>query len=862
MAEHPTRLSALDAYENVENIGDAAHALSLVVAAFLDDDLLPLDPLYTHVEPCRLALTREGELYDVLKDSHASRNFDALRRHASLRRKQTSTNISTMMEELRPDLIDLANQEELFPPWQPDPDDEEMTQITDDNLRAHVTNLKIPATGQNPCMLLHNLGSFYEDPVLRKRVRGIFDREKHTFLVNASGTGKTRLTFEGLCQNWGFYFTAAVDSSNLGSKDLDRVLQTNLDFIMDSHSTSTAKLDAARKLFGRLLLSRLLVFHLFVQLAHAVGMSEHHKKMWLHAQLRQRRSGAARFGDAFDSIFHEMTKGSSDYTDDYSDDHLGYLIDSLRTTFGEDFHLFIVIDEAQATFSTRQRTFRDADGSYYPILRDVMDSLAGQFSPHEVAMVVAGIRVPPAGFEKSTSATRHRWCSDTGAFDDQLAQREYVSRFLPPTFTGSEAGERFLSRVWRWCRGRYRATDSLLATLIRDGFQSPHQILDDFVFNFTEYHPTDNREASHAESSERQRAPVLADTINCTAIGSASFLRSMLQDVLFGYLLTGKSPRLFGPEFGYLANTSFGRYVDSNLTQIILDEPLMLVTIVQWFSNELANKALSPTCLDFLRFFPPNSTALPKVLAMYLTRAFTEPYPISRVFSFAYPPVPSWANQRAELDTLHQSRSLPITGVSLFSAPLAVIPETLEDTISWLSQEAPQPTAFCLPTTETDHPDLICVLKLASGAFIRVICVTAGSDKRLEGADLRKIIKRMDFENLFLAGSSHDSHLNHQRAIEALEKLPPHPHNVRCPRVLKVVASFPSQTHLKTATNKRTRGIANLNTRLFRTILGNVSAADLFRDIINSITAENWTFAIPPPNTERRTRSSKRHKIS
>ncbi|KAJ7770114.1 hypothetical protein B0H16DRAFT_1517306 [Mycena metata] len=48
------------------------------------------------------------------------------------------------------------------------------------------------------------------------------------FLVNTSGSGKTRLTFEGLCQDWGFYFSATDNASGYVAQDMTAILETRL----------------------------------------------------------------------------------------------------------------------------------------------------------------------------------------------------------------------------------------------------------------------------------------------------------------------------------------------------------------------------------------------------------------------------------------------------------------------------------------------------------------------------------------------------------------------------------------------------------------------------------------------------------
>ncbi|KAG6812952.1 hypothetical protein H0H92_015272, partial [Tricholoma furcatifolium] len=63
-----------------------------------------------------------------------------------------------------------------------------------------------------PEMLLYDLGSFKEDPMLNERVEKLFQTGKNTFLVNASATGKTRLLYEGLTRYWGIYATIHADA--------------------------------------------------------------------------------------------------------------------------------------------------------------------------------------------------------------------------------------------------------------------------------------------------------------------------------------------------------------------------------------------------------------------------------------------------------------------------------------------------------------------------------------------------------------------------------------------------------------------------------------------------------------------------
>ena len=52
--------------------------------------------------------------------------------------------------------------------------------------------------------------------------------------MNTLGSGKMKLLLEGLCENcgdWGFYFTSTVDSSFLGSSDIQDSIKTQLNLL-------------------------------------------------------------------------------------------------------------------------------------------------------------------------------------------------------------------------------------------------------------------------------------------------------------------------------------------------------------------------------------------------------------------------------------------------------------------------------------------------------------------------------------------------------------------------------------------------------------------------------------------------------
>lgn len=88
-----------------------------------------------------------------------------------------------------------------------------------------------------------------------------------------SGSGKTRLIFEGLCQNWGFYLTSAFDQrdSSLGSSDLHTCIKERMlisELPNPSHLQYTNTLAQNRAIaharLNEALLARIIIFGLFI----------------------------------------------------------------------------------------------------------------------------------------------------------------------------------------------------------------------------------------------------------------------------------------------------------------------------------------------------------------------------------------------------------------------------------------------------------------------------------------------------------------------------------------------------------------------------------------------------------------------
>jgi hypothetical protein len=341
-------------------------------------------------------------------------------------------------------------------------------------------------------------------------------------LVNTSGSGKTRLLFEGLFREWGFYFTSVRDTSGLGPYDIHRIIESGLHsepkFLDEPHPDSpnfSEQLASnnllAHKSFSEALLARLLIFRMFLETAAETGITEEHKSKWLLLQLD---SSLGRYSDIFD----ELTIALWD-EDSYTQENIADVLHDIRELLGPELHLFFALDESQEAADGLPRAF-DATPGKRPVLLAILDVWRQHLPDTLFSVIIAGTEVAPQIFEDTPYAERLRWTSDTGAFDEQPVQERYLRRFLPPLFLTTSSGIAFLERAWKWTHGRcvsrsskislstfysrHRYTAALVGELLQTSFESPHSLLDRYVKNLCGFQPNDGEEYVRIESSKRR----------------------------------------------------------------------------------------------------------------------------------------------------------------------------------------------------------------------------------------------------------------------------------------------------------------------------------------------------------------------
>ncbi|KAK7018441.1 hypothetical protein R3P38DRAFT_1300252 [Favolaschia claudopus] len=812
------------------------------------------DPIFRDRDACAAVIDRRPDLLALVKAANDTKQYSDIESYPAILAGNNTQRLRSYVEKYRRSLeAFIENRGSPYAAWAPASD----VECTPDFFE-HIRSLNIPSVSpDHPGILIDRLGRFSDDAKLKSRVDGIFKKTAQTFLVNTSGSGKTRLSFEGLCQHWGFYFALAQDTNRLGSRDsADAVRRGDLElewtpppFESPSFWPALKKnIDILDKRLSRVVLGRLLIFHLYSEIIGTQEITEEHKRKWLLLQLRPRLEGHAE-----SDIFHVLQISIDKLANAEVEDLIAVMLSKLRKIYGPEFHLFYVIDEAQVSSHADTWAFQ-RDGERYPLLQEIIRALGARSRAHEVSFVIAGTDIPRSGFKNAPFARSIRWSSDTGGFDDEGEHRRYVSRFLTPTYVASPAGQMFLDRMWTWARGRHRTTDAILKALLRDGFHTPHRLLTDYVRTTTGYRPTD-----YEDENEPFRNPIyvwvgeLPDltSVQCeylslaVAIASdccpARLCRTQAQQIIFHYLVTSRKIRNLSGTSTDLVSKGIGRFVDKDLDQVVMDEPLFIIKSAQSVCHHVVDEdssvlttpwldssfeVLREICSDL------NPKSLATFIAFYLVRAFDSGSKISDVFSIHkdHKEVCKWADKKATLVQFSEAnRSL-----TPFHESIAIMDTayTLSDVESWLNRWETLQAPFCL--THTATPNLLFTLQLEDGEFIRVILRSVLSDEVLKDATLQEVVRRLDREHLLRDDGEDSAH--HAAVVKTVFEGTRETERPFC--VLRAVASFPALADINNISlPSKDAPIANLNTSSFKRFTSGIPASVLVEQIVKNVTA-------------------------
>ncbi|KAF7299399.1 hypothetical protein MIND_00889500 [Mycena indigotica] len=675
------------------------------------------------------------------------------------------------VNELRSRMQALAKTGTIFEPWSG-------RHVYDDaEINQFIESLRIPNPYNDPskaCIILHDLGELAH----HSRVTKIF-AGKNTFLVNGSGTGKTRLCYEGLCAKWGLYFTFHVDSGGLGSRDIELLVR---DFQSNHHEnpTSPENIPKMAHLLGSILLARLSVLLLFLESVNDSNsdLREEHKKWWLLVQLSPHSLTRDTIWDPFEMLASLINTEQ----DTYLAENIRDALRKIRKITGNE-KLVIAIDEAQMGLELLTHAFRGKKKLLH-ILIEAFRELTGD----QCTLVCAGIDLPQSEFV-DTDGSDFVWTSDTGAFDDPNEQEKYVIKFLPPSLRDSPTGQFLVARIWRWLRGRHRFTAAFIGVLLTEGLKHPHTRLDDMLHSLLSIQPVDAVKYSCEEGTHRLWEQRLAGFNVLTILPKQ---HDLFLDILLRYLVTRDGAHTFRSDQTQFVYDGWARFVDGNLGQIVLDEPLALLKIARHlfpFPEATGFRLHHPaTLIRSLRTNVPQTTeGLVHCIVLYLAEVFKPHRPLNKIFAFPSEP-PPWADQSASLVRFHRLDTNEITHSTTapydFESfrPLAARTTSLDQTLLWMEHAGQEEPPFCLPI-HSPNVDLFCALKLADGSLVWVALKAFATAESIDSDQLA-----MAFANLERNHISGDVDETTRSRIDlAVDSLP----KFSSERFLRVVSSFP-----------------------------------------------------------------------
>lgn len=363
--------------------------------------------------------------------------------------------------------------------------------------------------------------------------------------MNVSGSGKTRVIFEGLCKNWGFYLTCKITGGNFGSDDVSETAK----YVEEKINTSTAAdvddeghrrrlVDngkIAQSAARVLLLVRFEMLYRFLKRAEIKyggsaildpADSLKLKTLWLRAQL-YRNLDPLFLKDGPDH-FTTLTVFARRYDDALVRTRLSSLIGMVRRLVagpdqGASSNIYCVLDEAQEAGAMSPGQFKSTSSLELktrpllgPLVSGWLDkSLESAFS--ELSIIISGTGLETSHLEtlELSGLGKHDDKAfiretRTGAFGDGDGQSKYVKQFFPRNYLDTAAGRDLLFRLHRWLSGRFalhrhfmnvqlliydrrhRTTARYIEEVLINGLISPHQILDRFINVFACCVPTDN----------------------------------------------------------------------------------------------------------------------------------------------------------------------------------------------------------------------------------------------------------------------------------------------------------------------------------------------------------------------------------
>ncbi|KAJ7753845.1 hypothetical protein B0H16DRAFT_1544119 [Mycena metata] len=813
-------------------------------------NILSLKYPFISLEDCTAVLAADETLYSDLSEASrkqtgideclrkASTIFEAIRHsapnprpvpvaippEAAAQPQQTIFNrITAFVGALRPVFVDFINNNtEHVPKWCPPGGAADASWLEAQNF---------PSTGGKPDLLLHNLGSFAQSPDLLDRLTKIFEPQpqSHTFLVNTTGTGKTRSMLEGLCLHWGFYFASVVDTNNLGSYDLEKTIESYIPnspgFIQDLSTTAgtTERMLSleqnrriASKRFTEVLLARVIIFQLFIEIIQQCRDVLEPKKLWLLIQINPWRLGYA--GSDF---FVDLTMALRDAPTEWVQDEISARLTQAREWCYSGFKrvpFFIVLDEAQHAARNHFSAFRSEQSHliHRPVLREIVRAWLIDFFRHlGWWLIISGTGIDRDVIQQVMVSAlmkpaAYRTQSNDGAFADSNSHATFMRQYIPQRVLMTPSGEALLERMSYWLHGRHRFTTAFLSELLSQCFRSPHRLLNSFVKAYTGITPTDGQRWIEKEPNDVQWPEALQlNSFDFSKLSQNPNMAGTIIRILNTDLVRSGLPTKVTVTEKLFVEYGFARYIETTTNKIVIDEPLVLL------AAELKIGRSSWWYTDRIDTNTPKVNGLEDYLAFTLPVLFQTKPRLDEVFDF-FGTIPVWSTYRVELVSVYD------IGTGLGPDILPVLPNARPHfsygtdpgadtyaTVRWLQHRSP---TFVLFPPKGMGPDLMFVLKVLDGSpqgsLLWVAMQAKYSEKgpRLDTETLAGAIRSTTPERYWIqkTGGQHKPKAHPGLAkgtLETLAQLPNRLADAGNQSVLRVIAACPAPASLNRATN-------------------------------------------------------------
>ena len=279
----------------------------------------------------------------------------------------------------------------------------------------------------------------------------------HSHLYNTSGSGKTRLSLDGLCHNWGIYISCRDAQIEKTGGSVDFYVATNQMLTWDKDLNSNAK--AADRVFAMLMCARVFILKQLLDGIPPSTSAMTARRRWV---LLQAMPPCRQFyPDIFAELIGSIRGGDESLMLDFVRSTLTNLSKERTDLFPQQ-GMFLVLDEAQDAAKNHANCFPSTTdpSQRRSLLHETYKSLAcmGIFtgiilSGTRLSMDIINVSLGSFSVKEVKPIFESKISTDTGDFLDKASQESYVRRYL--NVSNCISDRRFLERIQHWFKGRY-----------------------------------------------------------------------------------------------------------------------------------------------------------------------------------------------------------------------------------------------------------------------------------------------------------------------------------------------------------------------------------------------------------------------